>query len=593
MAMMTTKIITTTVTVDMKNKSTSHPSCYVISICCLAIVLAVSLMFEDRTITTKGHFLSQQIQQKQVRGGGDSRFTIRGVGGVGVGVGVGDGSNWSSIETETTITRSRNYSNSNSNKEKVQNNNSSSSNNNNNNNKKYKRIDNNTESINNSIIKNAVPTNPTTSTTTSTTTTTTVSSTTKPTTSSSSSSSSSYTHVPMTTLPTNKPTYKIQPPTASPTTTTTTTTPLTEPWCDDQQNKTNYTNSTTYTYWCLQKQEEEEEVTTIRVRIVNPKMHTTTTTYSVLATIRGMYTISGYQSQRRDEQQHYIEYIILHIKYPGKYQILVHEVDGMGNAVTNHEVMPITSSNVIGIPILRGRTSISTATATATATTNLPPCHTFKHDSLTRWDADWLGPQHTSQSNNNNEHSIPIMRTGWALVSSKCQLNTYSEQQLEQFTIDLLLHNRPKTIAFLGTSRERGVMQTIGAMLLKRNEKDGSVVAHDGGSTHQTAWSGMYQHSSLMDCRGGMSIQVNGLKVLYRDIRINTGGLEEEDGTVTCHGSNLASYSGYLKNATKMMTKVTTEDNGTLGYREDFFMFSCFSLAVVVRLISHSIYLSY
>jgi hypothetical protein len=60
-----------------------------------------------------------------------------------------------------------------------------------------------------------------------------------------------------------------------------------------------------------------------------------------------------------------------------------------------------------------------------------------------------------------------------------------------------------------------------------------------------------------------MSIQVNGLKVLYRDVRINTGGLDEEDGTITCHGPNIASYDGYLKNSTKVMTRVLTEEDGT------------------------------
>jgi hypothetical protein len=134
-------------------------------------------------------------------------------------------------------------------------------------------------------------------------------------------------------------------------------------------------------------------------------------------------------------------------------------------------------------------------------------------------------------------------------------LNTYSEQQIEKFTMDLPV-DKPKTIAFLGTSRERGVMQTIASMLLKLHEKDGSLY------TMNQTWSGFYQHSSLMDCRGEMSVQVNGLRVLYRDVRINTGGLDEADGTVTCHGSNVASYGGYLKNATKMMTKVVTEEDG-------------------------------
>ena len=236
------------------------------------------------------------------------------------------------------------------------------------------------------------------------------------------------------------------------------------------------------------------------------------------------------------------------------YHILVHEVHGMGETVTNKVIPTATtdSSSVITIPIQ----GIETTTSTTTIKTNLPACHTLKHDSLTKWDADWLGPQYTTTENNKHTvHSkIPIMRTGWSLVSNQCQLNTYTEQQIEQFTFDLI--EKPKTIAFLGTSRERGVMQTIGAMLLKQNEKDGTSGLTSGG------WSGMYQHSSLMNCRGEMSVQVNGLKVLYRDIRINTGNLDEEDGTITCHGSNIASYDGYLKNATKMITKVTTQEDG-------------------------------
>ena len=115
--------------------------------------------------------------------------------------------------------------------------------------------------------------------------------------------------------------------------------------------------------------------------------------------------------------------------------------------------------------------------------------------------------------------------------------------------------SRPKTIAFLGTSRERGVMQTIGAMLMNYDEKMGK------GTANNTI-SAKYQQSNFMSCRGEMSIQVNGLKVLYRDIRINTGGLDEKDGTMTCHGPNIASYDGYLKNATKMMTKVCTQEDG-------------------------------
>jgi hypothetical protein len=124
--------------------------------------------------------------------------------------------------------------------------------------------------------------------------------------------------------------------------------------------------------------------------------------------------------------------------------------------------------------------------------------------------------------------------------------------------------DKPKTIAFLGTSRERGVMQTIGAMMLNYNEKIGKL--SDDNHDHIR-----YQQSNLWSCYGEMSIQVNGLKVLYRDVRINTGGLDEEDGTITCHGPNIASYDGYLKNSTKVMTRVLTEEDGTFKVYLYFF----------------------
>jgi hypothetical protein len=82
--------------------------------------------------------------------------------------------------------------------------------------------------------------------------------------------------------------------------------------------------------------------------------------------------------------------------------------------------------------------------------------------------------------------------------------------------------SKPKTIAFLGTSRERGVMQTIVAMFLNDNEKL-------NGDVHFT-------QSDLIGCRGYMTVRINGIQMLYRDVRTDSAILDEEEGTLTCHG---------------------------------------------------------
>jgi hypothetical protein len=101
---------------------------------------------------------------------------------------------------------------------------------------------------------------------------------------------------------------------------------------------------------------------------------------------------------------------------------------------------------------------------------------------------------------------------------------------------------RVKTIAVLGTSRERGVFLTIVDKMLEIKEKEG------------------FSESELGKCWGRASVQLNGLKVLYQDLRPSFGDLDEKEGTITCHGSNVAQDSGYLQNATKILQQVLEEE---------------------------------
>jgi hypothetical protein len=49
-----------------------------------------------------------------------------------------------------------------------------------------------------------------------------------------------------------------------------------------------------------------------------------------------------------------------------------------------------------------------------------------------------------------------------------------------------------------------------------------------------------FEDSEVGKCWGRATLKLNGLKVLYQDLRPQFGELDKQEGTITCHGSNIA-----------------------------------------------------
>jgi hypothetical protein len=82
----------------------------------------------------------------------------------------------------------------------------------------------------------------------------------------------------------------------------------------------------------------------------------------------------------------------------------------------------------------------------------LPGCHLLDGKSFVSWNADWLGPDISTNAKS-------VTRTGWSLVSHKCRMPSFDEQSSETFSSQNKATRR--TIVIFGTSRERGVFLTL------------------------------------------------------------------------------------------------------------------------------------
>ena len=272
-----------------------------------------------------------------------------------------------------------------------------------------------------------------------------------------------------------------------------------------------------------------KSVLNVHVRVWNPEHPIEPLSYSVIGVSQNKYTISGLAVKIKslsEQNGGFIDFV-LPIKYPGQYDVLVHYITGTGHKAPNIQVdgspmkLSIPPNTLLGQP--------------QPPSPQLPTCQSLDGDSFVSWKADWIGPEVSVSGN-------AVLRTGWSLVPHKCRMSTFDQKSLEHFS---LRHKKtPKTIAVFGTSRERGVFLTIVDKMLHQKEKMG------------------FEDSEVGKCWGRASVKLNGLQVLYQDLRPQFGELDEQEGTITCHGSNIAQNSGYLQNATKVLEKIFEEEKG-------------------------------
>eukprot|EP00977_Amphora_coffeiformis_P004125 scaffold828_cov117-Amphora_coffeaeformis.AAC.4 len=249
---------------------------------------------------------------------------------------------------------------------------------------------------------------------------------------------------------------------------------------------------------------------TVTVRIFNFNL---TSYYSVMALAHDRFTVAAMQLNT-PKNSSTLEFT-LNFSFPGNYSVHVYETKmvTIAQRVAPKLVEPSPFDLAIHFRNEDGKNQ------------RRPPCQSLPPGGLVPWYGEWIGPR--GSTGTRDEDGFKKMRTGWSYVSRKCVLEIFDAE-------DMAATTEPTTIAFLGTSRERGIFLSMVDMALRSEEKQELATSKVG------------------KCWGRASVQVNNLKLIYQDMRtqlLRPGQTE----SVTCHGDKLAQGSGMFQNATKMM----------------------------------------
>ncbi|KAJ8047373.1 hypothetical protein HOLleu_06357 [Holothuria leucospilota] len=164
-------------------------------------------------------------------------------------------------------------------------------------------------------------------------------------------------------------------------------------------------------------------------------------------------------------------------------------------------------------------------------TDNLPSCQT-----ISRKDPSWVEGEWMTRKLTGRKHGV--LRSGWVFQPKRCSFDIFTTDDIEIAAASKV----PKTIAILGSSRERGIFLSLVDLALRKQEKLHIV------------------QSDLSKCWGFVEFQLGNLHFIYQDFRVykvdDIHATRNEGVNITCHNEKIAKEGNNLfQDAMKFLEK--------------------------------------
>ncbi|KAJ8047426.1 hypothetical protein HOLleu_06418 [Holothuria leucospilota] len=164
-------------------------------------------------------------------------------------------------------------------------------------------------------------------------------------------------------------------------------------------------------------------------------------------------------------------------------------------------------------------------------TDNLPSCQDISRKNFSWVEGEWMTRKLTGRKHG-------VLRSGWVFQPKRCSFDIFTKDDIHIAASSKV----PKTIAIVGSSRERGIFLSLVDLALRKHEKR------------------KYEQSDLPKCWGFLEFQFGNLHFIYQDLRLNAAASNEAGSNggvkITCHNNKIALKGNeYFNNMVEFIEK--------------------------------------